>query len=121
MDKQNAQGRVIEARRQRGVFRSADDSGRPQCTECCAASQSIETLARLAVANGQPVHHYVIASVERPLIEKALTRTGGNQVAAARILGMHRNSLRARMRALGIKPVKPNGFADQAAGWEFNR
>ena len=36
----------------------------------------------------------------------ALTKTGGNQLAAARLLGINRNTLRARMRALEIRVVK---------------
>jgi DNA-binding protein Fis len=115
MDQRNAQAIVLEALRQTGFLRSEGDNGH-KCSQCCAASQAVETLAKFAVASGRPVHHFVIASVERPLIEKALMRTGGNQVAAARLLGIHRNSLRARMRALGIRPVKPSGFVDQAAG-----
>ena len=44
--------------------------------------------------------------VERPLIAAALAATGGNQVKAAQLLGINRNTLRAHMKALNIDMVK---------------
>jgi two-component system nitrogen regulation response regulator GlnG len=45
-----------------------------------------------------------LAAVEAPLIVAAMDRTRGNQLKAAEMLGMNRNTLRERMRALGLKP-----------------
>jgi DNA-binding protein Fis len=50
------------------------------------------------------VYKLVVESVERPLIEKALAKTFGNQVKAAKILGINRNTLRTKINKLGIKP-----------------
>ncbi|WP_419808200.1 nitrogen regulation protein NR(I) [Sphingomonas sp.] len=44
----------------------------------------------------------IITEVERPLIEAALTRHGGNQLRAARAIGLNRNTLKKRLDALGI-------------------
>ncbi len=44
-----------------------------------------------------------LEAVERPLIAAAIARTKGNQLRAAELLGMNRNTLRERMRALGMK------------------
>jgi len=48
------------------------------------------------------VHSSVIDRVERPLIRLALSVTSGNKVKAAQLLGMNRNTLRAKINALGI-------------------
>ncbi len=45
-----------------------------------------------------------LAAVEAPLIAAAMSRTKGNQLRAAELLGMNRNTLRERMRMLGLKP-----------------
>ena len=40
--------------------------------------------------------------IERQLITRVLRHTGGNQVQAAKILGIDRGSLRSKIRSLGI-------------------
>jgi len=54
-----------------------------------------------ALDNGT-LYPRMIAMVERPLIEAMLARHGGNQVKAARALGINRNTLRQRMTQLGL-------------------
>jgi two-component system nitrogen regulation response regulator GlnG len=49
----------------------------------------------------------VIARVERPLIELVLEQTAGNQVRAAEILGLNRNTLRKKISDLKITPKRP--------------
>ncbi|RME19994.1 MAG: Fis family transcriptional regulator [Deltaproteobacteria bacterium] len=48
------------------------------------------------------LYHRVLEQVEIVLIEQALRRSGGAVGRAADILGIHRNTLRNRMRALGL-------------------
>lgn len=44
----------------------------------------------------------VVEDIEKPLIEHALKKTMGNQKKAARVLGLNRNTLRVKIRKLGI-------------------
>ena len=47
----------------------------------------------------------LIAEVERPLIAAMLRRHGGNQLRAAKAMGLNRNTLRKRLDLLGIDPA----------------
>ena len=49
----------------------------------------------------------VLQEVERPLITLTLRATRGNQLKAAAILGINRNTLRKKIRLLGIDVVRP--------------
>ena len=50
------------------------------------------------------VYRAVMARIERPLLRHALDLSGGNQLRAARLLGINRNTLRKRLRQLGLLP-----------------
>jgi len=54
--------------------------------------------SRLRVASEGDVDRIVVSDVERTLAEVALDATDGNQVQAARLLGISRNTLRKRVR-----------------------
>jgi two-component system, NtrC family, nitrogen regulation response regulator GlnG len=58
------------------------------------------------------IHAMVVERVEKPLITLVLRKTEGNQVRAANLLGINRNTLRKKMRDLGIKG--PFGKDDDA-------
>lgn len=51
------------------------------------------------------LHPILIAAVERPLITSALKETRGNQIQAAELLGLNRNTLRKKIVDLHI-PLK---------------
>ncbi len=61
------------------------------------------------------LHERLIAAVERPLIEAMLERHG-NQLRAARALGINRNTLRKRLDVLGIGRTAGDGDASDEAG-----
>jgi two-component system nitrogen regulation response regulator GlnG len=66
----------------------------------------VERLARLepAALDDGTLYDRLLAEVERPLIEAMLARHGGNQLRAARAIGLNRNTLRKRLDTLGIDP-----------------
>ena len=65
-----------------------------------------------AARDGLPmrdVYDQVIAEVERPLIAMTLSATRGNQIKAAAMLGLNRNTLRKKIRDLSIPVVRGVG------------
>ena len=48
------------------------------------------------------LHDRILREVERPLILRCLALTKGNQIKAAEILGVNRNTLRSKIRSLDI-------------------
>ena len=52
------------------------------------------------------IYDRVIAEVERPLIQMTLAVTRGNQIKAAAMLGLNRNTLRKKIRDLDISVVR---------------
>jgi two-component system nitrogen regulation response regulator GlnG len=64
---------------------------------------SLEQFVRDRLAKGEDnLHEAWMTLVERELIVHVLKQAGGNQVQAARLLGIDRGSLRSKIRALGI-------------------
>ena len=49
------------------------------------------------------IYRVVIDRTERLLIEKALQRAQGNQLVAAKLLGLNRNTLRSKIKKLHIE------------------
>jgi two-component system nitrogen regulation response regulator GlnG len=49
------------------------------------------------------VYDRVLEAIERPLLEIALDATRGNQIRAAAILGINRNTLRKKLTSLGFR------------------
>ncbi len=52
--------------------------------------------------DGEKIYQSVLEQVERPLIKLALSVTSGNKLRTAALLGVNRNTLRARMGVLGM-------------------
>jgi two-component system nitrogen regulation response regulator GlnG len=59
--------------------------------------------------DGMPIrdlYDRVLAEVERPLLKLALSATRGNQIKAAAMLGLNRNTLRKKLRELDLPVVR---------------
>jgi two-component system nitrogen regulation response regulator GlnG len=69
---------------------------------------------RLAVEAGD-LYAEALAFMERRLLTAVLRHTGGNQLQAARILGITRGSLRNKIRALGITIERSVSSEDEPA------
>jgi two-component system nitrogen regulation response regulator GlnG len=81
---------------------------RPQSAAVLPLEEAVrQRLAEVLSADSGTVpsdlHTTLIAAVERPLIEVVLERAGGNQVKAAEMLGINRNTLRKKITDLGIE------------------
>ena len=66
--------------------------------------------ALLQRMEGYPIedlYEEVISRVERPLIELVLERTGNNQLKAAEILGLNRNTLRKKIAERNVAVSEP--------------
>ena len=82
------------------VFSTDEDADHPDAAIGVALE---EWLTRQDPPQGT-VYGSALAAFEKPLIEYALRQTGGNQLRAAKLLGINRNTLRKRVTELLIEP-----------------
>ena len=86
------------------------ESGAPRGAE--TLEQAVERHLKAFMAahkEGMPIrdlHDRVIAEVERPLLRLALSATRGNQIKAAAMLGLNRNTLRKKLKDLELPVVR---------------
>jgi two-component system, NtrC family, nitrogen regulation response regulator GlnG len=68
----------------------------------------VERKARALLLNAQPtgageIYHLILGEIERLLIQVVLGETDGNQLRTADLLGINRNTLRKKIRTLGVE------------------
>ncbi|GIL06522.1 Fis family transcriptional regulator [Betaproteobacteria bacterium PRO7] len=83
----------------RGAAGPARAGGRGGETLEQAVLRSLDQyFADLDGAKPHALHEMVLQAVERPLLQYAMARAGGNQSAAAELLGINRNTLRKKLQ-----------------------
>jgi DNA-binding NtrC family response regulator len=82
---------------------AADSSSSESASTVDRLTASLDAIAAALVSNGAaaaeppPIHDLAMTRLESALIGEALKATGGNQVAAARLLGISRSTLRSKI------------------------
>ena len=69
-------------------------------------SKFIEFVRAMKASSARSLYSTIIHAVERPMIELALRETGGNQIQAAQLLGLNRNTLRKKISEFRISVEK---------------
>jgi len=102
-------------------LRTADQSvpagGETSLPEDISISQAVEHyLQRYFASYGDDLpptglYERILAEVEYPLVMAAMTSTRGNQIKAAELLGLNRNTLRKKIRELGVNVYRTSRSA----------
>jgi two-component system nitrogen regulation response regulator GlnG len=102
---------VIDAELIQPAFPAADDEGRSEDTIGSAMERHLTRYFSNFGDNLPPpgLYHRILREVEQPLLSAALAATRGNQIRAADLLGVNRNTLRKKIRDLDIQVIRTSG------------
>jgi two-component system nitrogen regulation response regulator GlnG len=102
---------VIDAELSQPAMASADDE--PRSEEGLAASVERHLAAYFATFGDElpppGLYHRILREIEHPLLSVTLAATRGNQIRAADLLGVNRNTLRKKIRDLDIQVFRSSG------------
>jgi two-component system nitrogen regulation response regulator GlnG len=104
-------GAVIDAELVQPAVAAPDDEGRGEDNIAGAMERHL-TRYFANFGDGLPppgLYHRILREVEQPLLTAALAATRGNQIRAADLLGVNRNTLRKKIRDLDIQVVRTSG------------
>lgn len=105
-----ARDEVVDAATIEPLLAQADPAAaliRSEGTDAAAPADLATAVDQWIEANDPPMgtlYGAALAAFERPLFLRVLSQTGGNQLRAAQILGINRNTLRKRLSDLAIAP-----------------
>ncbi|MDY0212125.1 MAG: helix-turn-helix domain-containing protein [Desulfuromonadaceae bacterium] len=74
----------------------------PQSLESIIETKLRASLMQEDIIEINDLYNMVLHQMERPLLRIILEKTRGNQLHAAKVLGINRNTLRKKMATLGI-------------------
>src|ERR1700680_1640713 len=84
----------------------AESAGGGGLAEACDPPTPNFCAAHRGTQPASGLYDRVLREIERPLIVATLGATRGNQIKAAHLLGLHRNTLRKKIRELDIPVVR---------------
>lgn len=83
------------------IIKKSDSSSKPT-----PGSRILELQNILFQEKNGDLYKTTLSDIEKNLIESVLERTDGNQLKAAKILGINRNTLRTKIQKLGIEVAR---------------
>ena len=104
-------GAVIDAELIQPAVATQDEEGRSEDTISAAMERHLTRYFANFGENLPPpgLYHRILREVEHPLLSAALAATRGNQIRAADLLGVNRNTLRKKIRDLDIQVIRTSG------------
>jgi two-component system nitrogen regulation response regulator GlnG len=103
-------GAVIDAELAQPIVSAGSDSGHAEESLSGAVERHL-AIYFSTFADGMPpagLYHRILREIEYPLLSAALAATRGNQIRAADLLGVNRNTLRKKIRDLDIQVFRGN-------------
>jgi two-component system nitrogen regulation response regulator GlnG len=80
----------------------AAPAGQAESLDAAIAQHVADTFAAARGSPPEGLYDQMLERLERPLIAETLKATRGNQIKAAAVLGINRNTLRKKIAALGL-------------------
>ncbi len=91
---------------QRDDPQSSSPSGKGESRSMASAVIQLITASRHNRQIDGKLYEHVLAAMEKPLLEEVMKRTRGNQLRAASMLGINRNTLRKKLQEREVKPSR---------------
>jgi len=102
---------VIDSELSQPAMASADDEPRSEEGLSAAVERHLASYFATFGDDLPPpgLYHRILREIEHPLLSVTLAATRGNQIRAADLLGVNRNTLRKKIRDLDIQVFRSSG------------